>query len=212
MSGNEKSPRRRDILRAGAGAGLLGITGLTAGSATAQEETTTETETETGTPQVDSPEGFNAEVLAPHATFADDVAVEFRVTYPDGTEDGTPTPEETTTPEGTPAPDDADDVVTLRDASTVLFAQLTWEPEGTTGWHTHPGPVIVNIVEGELEIVTAEDCTSRTYTAGEAFLDPGTHIEVANNPSDTERTVAYVTFLGVPDGGTPTEWAEPQDC
>lgn len=210
MSGNKKSPRRRDILRASAGASLLGITGLAASSATAQEETTTETETETQ--EVDSPEGFSAEVLAPHATFPADVAMEFRINYADGDADGTKTPEGTTTPEGTATPADADEAVTLRDASTVVFAKLTWEPGGRTGWHTHPGPVIVNVTEGELQIVTAEECTSRTYTAGEAFVDPATHDEIATNPSDTEQTVAYATFLGVPDGGPPTEFLEPQDC
>jgi quercetin dioxygenase-like cupin family protein len=44
-----------------------------------------------------------------------------------------------------------------------------------TGWHTHPGPVFVTVVDGSL---TYEDaghnrCRQRTYTSGEGFVDPG---------------------------------------
>lgn len=44
-----------------------------------------------------------------------------------------------------------------------------------TGWHTHPGPVFVEVVRGS---VTYEDaahgkCRQTTYEAGEGFFDPG---------------------------------------
>jgi hypothetical protein len=44
-----------------------------------------------------------------------------------------------------------------------------------TGWHTHPGPVFVEVVRGS---VTYEDaahgeCERATYDAGEGFFDPG---------------------------------------
>jgi quercetin dioxygenase-like cupin family protein len=44
-----------------------------------------------------------------------------------------------------------------------------------TGWHTHPGPVFVEVVRGS---VTYEDaahgeCRQATYDAGEGFFDPG---------------------------------------
>lgn len=100
-----------------------------------------------------------------------------------------------------------------RDASTVVFDKATWGPEGTSGWHTHPGPVIVTITEGELELTNERDCTPRTYTAGEAFVDPGQgFIHIATNPSETESAVVYATFLGVPAGRPATEWVEPVEC
>lgn len=180
---------RRNLMRA---AGVVATSGgALTGTAVANEhgdESETEDGEETG--EVDEPEGFSAEVLAPHAPFADDVSAEFQVTYED----------------------DGEEVVTLDDASTVIIAKVTWQPGGTSGWHTHPGPVIVNIIQGELEIVHEEECATHTYTAGEAFLDTGEHNEVARNPSETECTVVYATFLGVPDGEPATEWVEPQDC
>jgi quercetin dioxygenase-like cupin family protein len=140
----------------------------------------------------DAPVGFSAQVLAPHATFTDDVAATFRFKYADG---GRTT------------------VAQLRDASTVVMAEVTWEPGGTSGWHTHPGPVIVNIVEGSLELTNASDCVTRTYTAGEAFVDQGQgNVHVAVNPSTSERTRVVATFFGVPAGGAPTEFAPPAIC
>jgi quercetin dioxygenase-like cupin family protein len=140
----------------------------------------------------DAPIGFSAQVLAPHAAFADDVAATFRFKYADG--GGTT-------------------VAQLRDASTVVMAEVTWEPGGTSGWHTHPGPVIVNIVEGALELTNASDCVTRTYTAGQAFVDQGQgNVHVAVNPSATEQTRVVATFFGVPAGGAPTEFAPPASC
>lgn len=142
---------------------------------------------------VDEPERFSVEVLAPHANFPDNVAAEFQIEYTDGEMD-------TITSD-------------LADSSTVVVAKVTWQPEGTSGWHTHPGPVIVTITQGELELINERDCVVRTYTAGEAFLDPGQgNIHIASNPSETECAMAYATFLGVPDGAPATEWVEPPDC
>jgi quercetin dioxygenase-like cupin family protein len=44
-----------------------------------------------------------------------------------------------------------------------------------TGWHTHPGPVLVAVVAGSLtyEDAHANTCRRTTYTAGEGFTDPG---------------------------------------
>ena len=146
-----------------------------------------------GDDAVDEPEGFSIEVLAPHATFPDEIAAAFSITYPDG---------EMGTLEST-----------LDDASTVIVAEATWEPAGTVGWHTHPGTAIVSIVEGELDVTNERDCVTHTYTAGEAFVDPGMgNVHIATNPSETDRTVAYATFLGVPDGAPATENVEPVNC
>ena len=42
----------------------------------------------------------------------------------------------------------------------------------------------------------ADDCVSRTYEAGDAWIDPG-----AVHTADSEEGArAYVTFLGIPEG------------
>jgi quercetin dioxygenase-like cupin family protein len=141
---------------------------------------------------VDEPEGFTADVLAPHGGFLDDVATRLTLEFADEHE-------------GDPIEVDLDDT------SNIVFLELNWEPEGTIGWHRHPGPVMVNVVEGELEVVWERDCVPRTYTAGDAFLDPG-EVHIASNPSDTDCTQAFALALGVPDDDPVTEWVEPVDC
>ena len=50
--------------------------------------------------------------------------------------------------------------------------------------HEDP-PVIIAITDGEL--VNERDSVTRTYTAGEAFIDPGQgNIHTATNPSETD--------------------------
>jgi quercetin dioxygenase-like cupin family protein len=175
---------RRTVVKAGAVTlGTLGLFTPAAASGPLPPETQT----------VDSPSGFGVEILNAHATFPDTVTAKFRMQYEGGN----------------------GSIVSnlMYDASTVVVAKVTWQPEGTSGWHTHPGPVIVSVAEGELELVNERDCVVRTYTAGEAFIDPGQgNVHIASNPSPTEGAVAYATFLGVPDGGPATVWVPPVDC
>jgi hypothetical protein len=44
-----------------------------------------------------------------------------------------------------------------------------------TAWHTHPGPVLVEIVKGSVTVEEAAhgDCERVTYLAGEGFFDRG---------------------------------------
>jgi len=46
---------------------------------------------------------------------------------------------------------------------------------GTTGWHTHPGPSLILVVQGSVTNYTSSDptCAGQTYTAGQGFIDPG---------------------------------------
>ena len=195
---------RRTVLRASAVAvGTLGTLGTaaaddhggTGGDNEGNGNGTDEDEDDDGgetAEAVDEPDGFEVEILAPHAPFVDDVAAELTLEFADG-------------PEGEPI------VVDLDDASTLVVAEVTWTPGGTSGWHRHPGPVLVNVGEGELELVWERDCVPRTYTAGESFLDPG-EIHTARNTSNTECARAYAMFLGIPDGEPATVWVPPVDC
>jgi quercetin dioxygenase-like cupin family protein len=57
----------------------------------------------------------------------------------------------------------------------VFIQHAVLDANAATPWHTHPGPVIVTIVRGTLtyEAEKGGRCTSRTYTAGTGFFDPG---------------------------------------
>jgi quercetin dioxygenase-like cupin family protein len=75
--------------------------------------------------------------------------------------------------------------------SDLYITQLTFQPGGQTGWHTHPGPSLVTVTEGT---VTAyeHDCTFATYSAGQSFTDIacGDVHNVRNETSAEAKTVA----------------------
>ena len=88
------------------------------------------------------------------------------------------------------------------DAGEVMIQEITIAPNGTTGWHSHPGPVVVVVTAGALTYVRAEGgvCVETTYPAGKAFVDPGQgHAHTAFNRG-TENLVLIATYFDVPAG------------
>ena len=119
------------------------------------------------------------EPLTPRSTFTDQVSGQFRIKLEGhGTE-----------------------VVNMRDPSRTLVARITVQPGAQFPWHTHSGPVVVNVAQGELVYVPASDCIARPYPAGTAFVDPGHgHVHTAFNRTGGV-TVFYATFFEVPATG-----------
>lgn len=92
-------------------------------------------------------------------------------------------------------------VITLEDASRIATLEITIPPGAVYPWHTHPGPVLINVAEGEFVYRLAEDCVDREYQAGEALLDAGgDNVHTAYNPGTTSTTV-IATVLGAPADG-----------
>jgi hypothetical protein len=132
----------------------------------------------------DAPEPISAVPLTQRHTFTDDVAIQVR-----------DKPDRRST-----------EVVNLRDASRIAAVEIPIQPGAVFPWHTHPGPVLAAVVDGDDDgafvYIYADDCVERPYEVGEAFVDPGgDNVHMAYNPSETEETVVIATFLGVPDEG-----------
>lgn len=122
-----------------------------------------------------------AELLTGRAVFTDDVRLKVKIKGVEGT-----------------------DVVRVADPSRTVVARFTVQPGAQFPWHSHAGPVFVNVVQGSLVYVTAETCEERTYGAGTAFVDPGHgHVHSAFNPSGQEVTVFVATFFEAPDAPAP---------
>ena len=77
---------------------------------------------------------------------------------------------------------------------------ITFGAPGTSGWHSHPGMVLVTVASGTLVRYEA-DCSSKAYGPGSAFLESGNHAGLVRNESTTTPAVVYVTFV-VPKGTT----------
>jgi quercetin dioxygenase-like cupin family protein len=106
-------------------------------------------------------------------------------------------------------------VVNLDDASRITTLEITIPPGGVYPWHTHPGPVLINVAEGEFVYRLASDCLDREYGAGEALIDAGgDNVHTAYNPGDTDTRV-IATLLGAPADGPltiPATGPDPSVC
>jgi quercetin dioxygenase-like cupin family protein len=95
------------------------------------------------------------------------------------------------------------EVIHVGDAQETVMQQIVIGPGGSTGWHSHPGPVVVLVKAGELTLYSGDDpsCTGRTYSAGQAFIDSGQgHVHIARNLSQGQNVELWVTYFDVPAG------------
>ena len=107
----------------------------------------------------------------------------------------------------------ATEVATAKNAWPTVVARITVQPRAQFPWHTHPGPVVANVVQGELTYVGADDCEEHLYPAGTAFVDMGgDHVHTAINRTDIP-TVVVATFFAAPEQGPLTLPVDaPADC
>ena len=92
-------------------------------------------------------------------------------------------------------------VINVDDPSRTVDVRYTVQPGARFPWHTHYGPVIVNIVSGSLTYVEPGTCDETTYSPGQAFVDAGHgHVHSAYNPG-TEPAVLIATFFEAPETG-----------
>jgi uncharacterized RmlC-like cupin family protein len=87
----------------------------------------------------------------------------------------------------------------------VATQQIVIAGGGSTGWHSHPGPVLVTVKSGALRLIYANEltCTGTVYDAGDSFIDRGDAItHIARNVSPTENVELWATYLVPGDPGT----------
>jgi quercetin dioxygenase-like cupin family protein len=60
----------------------------------------------------------------------------------------------------------------VRGDSDFYVTQHTFDAGGQTGWHSHPGPSLITVVEGTLTVYHP-GCRVETFTAGQSFTDIG---------------------------------------
>jgi quercetin dioxygenase-like cupin family protein len=132
----------------------------------------------------------------------------------------TVTPSEATPPSGLTnialarGTDTSHGTIPLRFGTDIAMAQITVNPGGSSGWHSHPGGAIIIVQAGTLTTYRSvgRKCKSTTYSAGQAFIErPGEVDQVLNTGS--VPYVLYVTFPRVPPGGsTRTDEPDPGTC
>jgi len=70
--------------------------------------------------------------------------------------------------------DDWDVELTAKAGLEVVIRSFAYEPGAFTGWHKHPGPVLIQVVEGTVTFFEADDpCTPIEVSAGHGYVDVG---------------------------------------
>jgi len=83
----------------------------------------------------------------------------------------------------------------------VATVHVTFQPGGSTGWHTHPGPALVTVKTGQLTLHRAKGCRSRTFGPGQTFLEFGPDdVNLTRNQTAavTETVVTFLLPVGAP--------------
>jgi quercetin dioxygenase-like cupin family protein len=90
-----------------------------------------------------------------------------------------------------------------RGKADVFIQHVRLGPNEATPWHTHPGPVFVEVVRGSLAYQDGENgCRPRTYEAGTGFFDRG-HGHVHRAIAGPEGADFYPVYVLPP--GSPTQ-------
>jgi quercetin dioxygenase-like cupin family protein len=125
------------------------------------------------------PPPIAAEPLTPRSVFPDEIKMKFKLKLHGG----------------------RTVVVKVDDPSRTVDVKYTVQPGAQFPWHSHRGPVIVNLISGSLTYVPAGTCHERTYSAGQSFVDPGHgHVHTAFNPGPGVTTF-IATFFEAPAEG-----------
>lgn len=83
-----------------------------------------------------------------------------------------------------------------KDQIDVVVQTTTYAPGGFSGWHTHPGFVLVVVESGAITLQVG--CTFNTYGVGQSFYESGTDPIMARN-NGTVDAVVRITYV-VPHG------------
>ena len=77
----------------------------------------------------------------------------------------------------------------------VRVARIEIAPGGHSGWHHHPGIVIITVLSGAVTF-THSDCSSKTY--GPGLPDGAVFVEGGDDPAQASSTLgatSYATFV-----------------
>ena len=108
---------------------------------------------------------------------------------------------------------DWDMQIEVSKATDVAVQNITFEPAGQSGWHSHPGPVFIQVVSGSITFYDSDDpgCKGIVRTAGQGFLDVGDHPHLARNETALPAT-NVVTYFAPPGATLRIDAPKPANC
>jgi len=90
---------------------------------------------------------------------------------------------------------------------------IVFQAGGHSGWHSHPGPVFIQVVSGTMTFYESDDptCTPIVRTAGQSFLDVGDHAHIARNETEAPAQ-NLVAYLAPPGAALRIDQPNPGNC
>ncbi len=106
-------------------------------------------------------------------------------------------------------------VVVKKNVGSADFAmlQVTFAPGGSSGWHHHPGVVLVSVVSGSVREYST-DCTYVDHAAGEAFVEGSDDSLIVRNVGSGDAVVdaTFIVPTRTPPTGLRIDDPQPAGC
>ena len=95
----------------------------------------------------------------------------------------------------------------------IAVQSIVFQPGGQSGWHTHPGPVFIQVVSGTMTFYQSDDpsCTPIVRTAGQGYVDLGEHPHIARNETSAPAQ-NLVTYFAPPGAALKIDADKPGNC
>lgn len=95
----------------------------------------------------------------------------------------------------------------------IAVQKIVFPVGSNSGWHSHPGPVFIQVVYGTMTFYQADDptCSPIVRTAGQGYLDLGLHPHIAVNQS-ADSVVNIVTYFAPPGAALKIMADTPPQC
>lgn len=103
--------------------------------------------------------------------------------------------------------------IKAKPAFDLAVQSIVFQPGSHSGWHSHPGPVFIQVVSGTMTFYESTDpsCTPIVRTAGQGFLDVGDHAHIARNETGTVAQ-NVVTYFAPPGAALRIDAPKPGNC
>ena len=96
----------------------------------------------------------------------------------------------------------------------IVVSELSFAPGAVSGWHSHPGKVLIGVARGSVTLYHGNDpsCAGTTHNAGDVWVERPGQVHEARNEG-TVAAVVNATYLNVPVGGlVRIDEAQPANC
>lgn len=100
-----------------------------------------------------------------------------------------------------------------KDNTDIAVSTIVVKPGGHSGWHYHPGPVLVVVTAGTITFYHGSDptCSGMAHPAHTAFIEEGGDVGIARNEGAVDATVV-ATFFAPPGVKTRLDADRPGNC